>query len=86
LGPNVFFFKRFFAQKIQRDTQGYKIVPLTNLPYLSFAEASDRISTVTQMSFSAPYTHIPSAHVPPSVWETKFYTLIKQTGKMLFYT
>jgi hypothetical protein len=26
------FFKRFIAQKIQRDTQGYKIVPLTNLP------------------------------------------------------
>jgi len=27
-----FFQKRFIAQKIQRDTQGYKIVPLTNLP------------------------------------------------------
>jgi hypothetical protein len=27
-----FFLKRFIAQKIQRDTQGYKIVPLTNLP------------------------------------------------------
>jgi hypothetical protein len=26
------FFKRFIAQKIQRDTRGYKIVPLTNLP------------------------------------------------------
>ena len=26
------FLKRFIAQKIQRDTQGYKIVPLTNLP------------------------------------------------------
>jgi len=24
------FFKRFIAQKIQRDTQLYKIVPLTN--------------------------------------------------------
>jgi hypothetical protein len=24
-----FFLKRFIAQKIQRDTQGYKIVPLT---------------------------------------------------------
>jgi len=28
----VVFLKRFIAQKIQRDTQGYKIVPLTNLP------------------------------------------------------
>jgi hypothetical protein len=28
----VIFLKRFIAQKIQRDTQGYKIVPLTNLP------------------------------------------------------
>jgi hypothetical protein len=28
----LFFLKRFIAQKIQRDTQGYKIVPLTNLP------------------------------------------------------
>jgi hypothetical protein len=27
-----FFLKRFIAQKIQRYTQGYKIVPLTNLP------------------------------------------------------
>jgi hypothetical protein len=26
------FLKRFIAQKIQRDTQRYKIVPLTNLP------------------------------------------------------
>jgi len=26
------FLKRFVAQKIQRDTQGYKIVPSTNLP------------------------------------------------------
>jgi hypothetical protein len=43
------FFKRFIAQKIQRDTQGYKIVPLTNLPQLSFAEASDRVSTVLGM-------------------------------------
>jgi hypothetical protein len=32
------FFKRIIAQKIQRDTQGHKIVPLTNLPQLSFAE------------------------------------------------
>jgi hypothetical protein len=40
------FLKRFIAQKIQRDTQGYKSVPLTNLPQLSFAEASDRVSTV----------------------------------------
>jgi hypothetical protein len=45
----VVFFKRFIAQKIQRDTQGYKIVPLTNLPQLSFAEASDRASTVLGM-------------------------------------
>ena len=29
---NQFFLKRFIAQKIQRDTQGYKIVPLTNVP------------------------------------------------------
>ena len=28
----LYFLKRFIAQKIQRDTQGYKIVPLTNLP------------------------------------------------------
>ena len=41
--------KEFIAQKIQRDTQGYKIVPLTNLPQLSFAEASDRVSTVLGM-------------------------------------
>jgi len=34
----LLFLKRFIAQKIQRDTQGYKIVPLTNLPQLSFAE------------------------------------------------
>jgi hypothetical protein len=27
-----FFIKRFIAQKIQRDAQGYKTVPLTNLP------------------------------------------------------
>jgi hypothetical protein len=27
----LFFLKRFIAQKILRDTQGYKIVPLTNL-------------------------------------------------------
>ena len=27
-----FFLKRFIAQKIQQDIQGYKIVPLTNLP------------------------------------------------------
>jgi len=27
-----FFLKRFIAQKIQQDTEGYKIVPLTNLP------------------------------------------------------
>jgi len=26
------FFKRFIAQKIQRDTQRYKTVPLINLP------------------------------------------------------
>ena len=44
-----FFFKRFIAQKIQRDTQGYKIVPLTNLPQMSFAEASDRVSTMLGM-------------------------------------
>jgi hypothetical protein len=25
-------FTRFIAQKIQRDTQGYKFVPLNNLP------------------------------------------------------
>ena len=43
------YFKRFIAQKIQRDTQGYKIVPLTNLPQLSFAEASDSVSTVLGM-------------------------------------
>ena len=43
------FLKRFIAQKIQRDTQGYKIVPLTNLPQLSFGEASDRVSTVLGM-------------------------------------
>ena len=41
--------KRFIAQKIQRDIQGYKIVPLTNVPWLSFAEASDRVSTVLGM-------------------------------------
>jgi len=41
--------KRFIAQKIQRLTQGYKIVPLTNLPQLSFAEAYDRVSTVLGM-------------------------------------
>jgi len=29
---HLVFFKKFIAQKIQRDTQGYKIVPLTNLP------------------------------------------------------
>jgi hypothetical protein len=46
---DLLFFKSFIAQKIQRDTQGYKIVPLTNLPYLSFAEASDRVSTVLVM-------------------------------------
>ena len=45
----IFLFKRFIAQKIQRDTQGYKIFPLTNLPQLSFAEASDRVSTVLGM-------------------------------------
>ena len=28
----IFFLKRFIAQKIQRYAQGYKIVPLTNLP------------------------------------------------------
>jgi len=28
----VFFLKIFIAQKIQGDTQGYKIVPLTYLP------------------------------------------------------
>jgi hypothetical protein len=27
-----YFLKRFIVQKIQRDTQGYKFVPLTNLP------------------------------------------------------
>jgi hypothetical protein len=43
------FLKRFIAQKIQRDTQGYQIVPLTNLPQLSFAEASDRVSTLLGM-------------------------------------
>jgi hypothetical protein len=43
------FLKRFIAQKIQRDTHVYKIVPLTNLPQLSFAEASDRVSTVLAM-------------------------------------
>jgi hypothetical protein len=43
------FLKRFIAQKIQRDTQGYKTVPLTNLPQLSFAEASGRVSTVLRM-------------------------------------
>ena len=36
-GENLFclprvFLKRLIAQKIQRDTQGYKIVSLTNLP------------------------------------------------------
>jgi hypothetical protein len=30
--PPPFFLKSFIAQKIKRDTQGYKIVPLTNLP------------------------------------------------------
>ena len=44
-----FFLNRFIAQKIQRDTQGYKIVPLTNLPQLSFAEASDRVCAVLGM-------------------------------------
>jgi hypothetical protein len=43
------FFKRFIAHKIHRNTQGYKIVPLTNLPYLSFAEASDRVFNVLGM-------------------------------------
>jgi hypothetical protein len=28
----TFFKERFIAMKIQRDAQGYKIVPLTNLP------------------------------------------------------
>jgi hypothetical protein len=46
---NWIFLKGFIAQKIQRDTQGYKIVPLTNLLQLSFAEASDRVSTVLGM-------------------------------------
>jgi len=36
------------------------------------------------ISSSAPYTHVPSAHVPPSVWETKFHTHIKQQVKCCF--
>jgi hypothetical protein len=42
----ILFLRRFIAQIFQRDTKGYKIVPLTNFPQLSFAEASDRVSTV----------------------------------------
>jgi len=37
-----------------------------------------------QISSSAPYTHVSSAHVPPSLWETKFHTRIKQQVKCYF--
>jgi len=33
-----FFFKDIYCTENQRNTQGYKIVPLTNLPWLSIAE------------------------------------------------
>ena len=35
-----------------------------------------------QISFSAPYSRTPSAHVSPSIWETKFYTPTKQQAKL----
>jgi hypothetical protein len=41
------------------------------------------MSFLSQIFSSAPYSHTPSAYVPPSMWATTFHTHTNQHAKII---
>jgi hypothetical protein len=76
--PNPFFSILLPEQYLVRNTNHkalrYVVFSTTLLSRLSEA----------QIFSSAPYSRIPSAYVPPSIWKTKLHTHTKQLDKLQF--